>query len=207
MELWTGWKLILSHIHILGCSAYVLKQSSDKLDAKSKLCWFVGYPKGTRGYNFYNKPNMKLFVSTNAKFMEEEYIKNHIIRDMNECIENTEFPSIQDNVVPVDPQPIIPDTPNMPRRSGTIIRPPVKLKLMGESSLTIPESHEYDPTSYYEAFNDKDFGFWKEAMKLELESMYSNNVWTLVDLPQGVKPIGCKWVYKRKKGVDGKVET
>ena len=22
-----------------------------------------------------------------------------------------------------------------------------------------------------------------------------------------VKPIGCKWVYKRKKGVDGKVET
>ena len=49
--------------------------------------------------------------------------------------------------------------------------------------------------------------FWKEAMKLELKSMYSNNVWTLVDLPQGVKPIGCKWVYKRKKGVDEKVET
>ena len=43
-------------------------------------------------------------------------------------------------------------------------------------------------------------------MKSELESMYSNNVWTLVDLPQGVKPIGCKWVYKRKKGVDGNVK-
>ena len=28
-----------------------------------------------------------------------------------------------------------------------------------------------------------------------------------MDLPQGVKPIGYKWVYKRKKGVDGKVET
>ena len=28
-----------------------------------------------------------------------------------------------------------------------------------------------------------------------------------MDLPQGVKPIGCKWVYKRKKGVDRKVET
>ena len=37
--------------------------------------------------------------------------------------------------------------------------------------------------------------------------MYSNNVWTLVDLPQGVKPIGCKWVYKRKRGVDGKIKT
>ena len=28
-----------------------------------------------------------------------------------------------------------------------------------------------------------------------------------MDFPQGVKPIGHKWVYKRKKGVDGKVET
>ena len=148
-------------------------------------------------------------MSTNAKFMEEEYIMNHKIRDMNEWTEKTEFPSIQDNVVHVDPQQLIPDTdtPNTPRRSGRIIRPPVKLTLMGESSLTIPESHEDDPTSYYPIINDKDFGFWKEAMKSELESMYSSNVWTLVDLPQGVKPIGCKWVYKRKKGVEVKVET
>ena len=83
MEMWSGRKLILSHIPIWGYPAYVLKQSSDKLDAKSELCWFVGYPKGTRGYNFYNKSYMKVFVSTNAKFMEEEYIMNHIIRDMN----------------------------------------------------------------------------------------------------------------------------
>ena len=39
--------------------------------------------------------------------------------------------------------------------------------------------------------------------------MYSNQdqVWLLVDLTDGVKLIGCKWVYKRKRGVDGKVET
>ena len=73
--------------------------------------------------------------------------------------------------------------------------------------MTILESHEDDPISYYKAINDKDFGFRKEAMKSELESMYSNNVWILMDLPQGVKPNGCKWVYKRKRGVDRKVET
>ena len=135
MEMWIGWKLILSNIRIWGCPAYVLKKSSDKLDAKLELCWFVGYPKGTRGYNFYNKSDMKVFVSTNAKFMEEENIMNHIIRDMNKWTEKTEFPSIQDNVVPVGPQPLIPDIdmPNMPRRSGRVIRPPIKLTLMGES--------------------------------------------------------------------------
>ena len=40
-----------------------------------------------------------------------------------------------------------------------------------------------------------------------MESMYSNKVWELVEAPNGVKPIGCKWIYKRKKGVDGRVET
>ena len=44
-------------------------------------------------------------------------------------------------------------------------------------------------------------------MKLELESMYSNSVWQLVDLPEGVKPIGCKLIFKRKRGADEKVET
>ncbi|WJZ95622.1 hypothetical protein VitviT2T_014376 [Vitis vinifera] len=27
------------------------------------------------------------------------------------------------------------------------------------------------------------------------------------DLPEGIKPIGCKWIYKRKRGPNGKVET
>ena len=110
--------------------------------------------------------------------MEEEYIMNHIIKDMNEWTKKTEFPSIQNNVVPVDPQSLRLDTntPNMPRRSGRVIRPPVKVTLMGESSLTVIDSHEDDPIGYYEAINDKDSDFWKEAMKSKLESMYSNNV-------------------------------
>ena len=37
--------------------------------------------------------------------------------------------------------------------------------------------------------------------------MYSNQVWDLVKEPNGIKPVGCKWVYKRKRGIDGKVET
>ena len=44
-------------------------------------------------------------------------------------------------------------------------------------------------------------------MKTKMESMYSNQVCLLADPPDEVKPIGCKWVYKRKRGVDGKVET
>ena len=43
-------------------------------------------------------------------------------------------------------------------------------------------------------------------MNQEMESMYSNKVWELVEALNGVKPIGCKWIYKSKRGVDERVE-
>ena len=64
-----------------------------------------------------------------------------------------------------------------------------------------------DPLSYSSAMDDPDKDEWLKAMNLEMESMYSNSVWELVDQPDGVRPIGCKWIYKRKKGIDGKVQT
>ena len=42
-------------------------------------------------------------------------------------------------------------------------------------------------------------------MKSELDSMSENKVWTLADLPDGVKPIGCKWMFKLKTDKDGNV--
>ncbi|KAL4017163.1 hypothetical protein IC575_024839 [Cucumis melo] len=55
--------------------------------------------------------------------------------------------------------------------------------------------------------NDVDKDQWVKAMDLEMESMYFNSVWELVDLPEGVKPIGCKWIYKRKRDSAWKVQT
>ena len=37
--------------------------------------------------------------------------------------------------------------------------------------------------------------------------MKDNDVWTLVDPPEEIKPIGYKWIFKRKRGIDGKVEN
>lgn len=37
--------------------------------------------------------------------------------------------------------------------------------------------------------------------------MYTNQVWELVDAPLGVKPIGCKWVFKKKTDMDGNIVT
>ena len=44
-------------------------------------------------------------------------------------------------------------------------------------------------------------------MKSEIDFMYTNQVWTLVDATEGVKPIGCKCVFKKKIDMDGNVQT
>ena len=47
---------------------------------------------------------------------------------------------------------------------------------------------------------------WYDAMKEKMESMAKNQVWELVHLPEGAKPISSKWVYKTKRNASGKVE-
>ena len=76
----------------------------------------------------------------------------------------------------------------------------------------IDEEHDQiidndDPTSFDEAMRDIDSAKWLEAMKCEMDSMYQNQVWDLVDATEGVKPIGCKWIYKRKADADGNIQT
>jgi len=43
-------------------------------------------------------------------------------------------------------------------------------------------------------------------MKDEMKSMKDNEVWNLVKLLEGVKPIGCKWIFKTKKDSKGNIE-
>nr|GEZ21407.1 putative ribonuclease H-like domain-containing protein [Tanacetum cinerariifolium] len=44
---------------------------------------------------------------------------------------------------------------------------------------------------------------WVEAMQEELLQFKIQKVWTLVDCPKGVRPIGTKWVLKNKKDKRG----
>ncbi|KAA0053145.1 gag/pol protein [Cucumis melo var. makuwa] len=52
-----------------------------------------------------------------------------------------------------------------------------------ETQIVIPNDGIEDPLTYKQAMNDMDSDQWIKAMDLEMESMYSNSVWTLVDRP------------------------
>ncbi|GJS15701.1 zinc finger, CCHC-type containing protein [Tanacetum coccineum] len=46
----------------------------------------------------------------------------------------------------------------------------------------------------------------KEAIDDEIGYIMENNTWVLSDLPTGYKPLGCKWIFKRKMKVDGTID-
>nr|GFA98917.1 putative ribonuclease H-like domain-containing protein [Tanacetum cinerariifolium] len=62
------------------------------------------------------------------------------------------------------------------------------------------EVEEQKPKKVSDALQDPS---WVEAMQDELLQFKIQNVWTLVDCPKGVRPIGTKWVLKNKKDERG----
>ena len=53
----------------------------------------------------------------------------------------------------------------------------------------LDENNE-DPITYMDAIQRSDSDKWLEAMKSEMKSMKINDVWTLIDPFEGLKPIG-----------------
>ncbi|KAM2605233.1 hypothetical protein TB2_034053 [Malus domestica] len=176
-EIWHGRKPSLNHVKIWGCEAYVKKLEATKLEARSVRCYFVGYPRETMGYEFYHPDDQKVFVSRTANTRQV------------------------DNPIP---------EPLAPRRSEWVSKPPKRYGLdndFAELLLLGDNDTKEDLRDYTEAMFDIDLKRWQEAMKSEMDSMYQNQVWTLVDPPEGIVRVGNKWVFKRKIGIDGNVET
>ena len=62
------------------------------------------------------------------------------------------------------------------------------------------------PRTIEEAYSSPDADLWKEAVRSEMDSIMSNGTWEIVKRPYGCKPIGCKWVFKKKLRPNGTIE-
>ena len=208
--MWTGKSPSLSFLKIWGCEAYVKRQVSNKLEPRSDKCLFVGYPKETKGYYFYNPMENKVFVARNGVFLEREFISKGT---SGSKIQLEEVREPQDNIkLPMDThsQQTIVDTPPIAqnlRRSDRIRHEPERYGFLVTDNNDVLLVDQNEPTTYQEAMLDTDSEKWLEAMKSEIQSMYDNQVWTLIDPPEGTKTIWCKWVFKKKTDMDGKVHT
>ena len=93
------------------------------------------------------------------------------------------------------------------RKSNRISHPSVRLSFLNEVFTMISEECEKNLYSYEDIMLDIDKNKWIDVMRTEMDLTCFNDVWTLANPSIRIKTIGCKWIYKRKRGLDGKVET
>ncbi|KAK8652076.1 hypothetical protein V6N13_061100 [Hibiscus sabdariffa] len=207
-EMWTGRRPNMSFMKIWGCKAYVKHQMSTKLEPKSEKCTFVGYPKETKGYYFYNEN--KVFVARTGVFLEKEFLTNsgkgrnieleevqqqQVIEPEVEGISQ----AVEENPTDLETQPL--------RRSTRERHEPERYGFLVTTHGDVILVDQDEPKTYQEAVASPDSEKWLEAMRSEMDSMLENQVWTLVEPLEGIKPIGCKWVFKKKTDMDGNVQT
>ena len=115
---------------------------------------------------------------------------------------------VQENVINIEP--------NVDEATGDDVRlrksQRTRRPAVSDDYVVYLQEHEFnvglsiDPTTFQEATDGPQSSHWIEAMHDEMESMHQNDVWDLVELPSGCKPIGCKWGFKTKHDSKFQVE-
>ena len=202
-ELWTSRIPCFGHIKPWGCPAYVKKQNPSKLETRSVLCKFVGYPRNSKGYLFYHTDEQKIIVARDAFFLEEDFLSKG---NSGSEVDLEEIPGTQTATENLKEQEGSSDHIDLqpPRRSGRIPHPPERYGFLLDGGIEDCVLDNDEPTSYLQAIQSRDSVKWLDAMRSEMDSMHINKVWTLETVPAGVKPIGCKWIFKRKSSADRK---
>ena len=65
---------------------------------------------------------------------------------------------------------------------------------------------ESEPQTIKEVVNSIESLMWKEVIQSEIDSILQTHTWELVDLLSGCIPLSSKWVFKRKRKVDGSID-
>ncbi|KAJ9553540.1 hypothetical protein OSB04_017585 [Centaurea solstitialis] len=216
-ELWFKRTPDLNYFRIWGCRA-VVKLTEPKRSALGERgvdCIFIGYAEHSKAYRFYViDPNESVSVNTviesrDAIFDEERFSSIPRPKDLISNVDEGQNSKILEGIS--DPEPL------KVRKSkrGRIAKDfgsDFQLYLVEGSRDKVKLQYSYcysieeDPKSFKEAMKSRDAAFWKEAIDDELSSILENNTWVLSDLPPGSKPLGCKWIFKKKMKVDGTID-
>ncbi|RVW31691.1 Retrovirus-related Pol polyprotein from transposon TNT 1-94 [Vitis vinifera] len=190
-EVWSGKEVKFSHLKVFGCISYVHIDSDarSKLDAKSKICFFIGYGDEKFGYRSSVVSDVTEIDQKKSEFVNlDELTKSTVQKGGEEDKENVNSQvDLSTPVVEV-------------RRSSRNTRPPQRYSPV-LNYLLLTDGGE--PECYDETLQDENSSKWELAMKDEMDSLLGNQTWELTELPVGKKALHNKWVYRIKNEHDG----
>ncbi|GJZ11457.1 zinc finger, CCHC-type containing protein [Tanacetum coccineum] len=215
-ELWYKKRPNLSYLRVWGCRAVVRLTDPKRktLGEKGIDCIFVGYAEHSKAYRFYViEPNDSVSInsiieSRDAIFDENRFSSIPRPKDIIPNVQESQMDDHTDDVPNEIPEPRRGKRAKKAKSYGSDFQ----LYLVEGSRDQVGSQYSYcysieeDPRTYNEAMQSRDAAFWKEAIDDEIGSIMENNTWVLSDLPPGCKPLGCKWIFKRKMKVDGTID-
>jgi hypothetical protein len=211
-EMWNGRKPSLSYLRTWGCLAKVNVPipKKRKLGPKTVDCVFLGYAQRSIAYRFLvvKSEIPDVHVDTIMESRDATFFEN--IFPMKDMHSNSRFST------EITPQPAVPiesseqsdehehvlekDDSEAPRRSK---RQRIVKSFGDDFTVYLVDN---TPTSIAEAYASSDADDWKEAVQSEMDSILSNGTWELTERPYGCKPVGCKWIFKKKLKPDGTID-
>lgn len=133
--------------------------------------------------------------------------KSKIVLEELSGRDSSPMPIVQGEVSQETAQHVAITDTTIPHCSGKVRHEPERFIGVGTSSDFTKDLNELDPRNFKEDIQDKDSTSWHSTMKSEIGFMDYNQVYKYENLPDGVKAIWCKWIFKRKRGLDEKVQT
>ena len=160
-------------------------------------CIFIGYDLKSKAYKFYEPKKKKVIISQDVEFQEGgiwNWNTNMvIIQDKEQIKEQTK-------------EPTPPSSPTSSDKEGST---PLKTRSIQDlyevtTLLNLIYLFANEEIIFFEdAIKDEK---WRKAMNEEIKTIEKNETWELTSLPEGLEPIGVKWVFKVKKNAQGEVE-
>nr|GEZ21422.1 putative ribonuclease H-like domain-containing protein [Tanacetum cinerariifolium] len=184
----------------------------DKLDPCAENCVFVGY-------GYYYSPQhsgqgeeqcdpLSWLSYTSADTIGNE-IQNHSTTSAEALnISATPEHPVPDMIYEVSSsQPNNLDNPqpdNLDENNADDIQDSTS-EILQEHEEEVPRNlcSEEIPSSFEQALKSEK---WKKAMDDEMKALKKNKTWDQCALPQGKKPVGCRWIFIVKYKPDGAVE-
>jgi hypothetical protein len=221
-ELWNDRKPNLDYFKVWGCLAFyrVPDPKRTKLGPRAIKSVFVGYAENSKAYRLLDLSSNVIVESRDVEFIENKF--NYNSEYVSEPNQTQVSDSNTGSSLNSDKR-IATNLPIEQRKSQRVRKEKnfgpdfisfqaIVLLVEGDrdkvlNKIPIVLNTEEDPKCFNEAMSSRDAAFWKEAVNDEMDSILSNNTWVLVDLPPGSKPIGCKWVFRRKYTTDGSIQA
>jgi len=216
-QLWHGHKPLVGHLRVIWADAYahIPKTKRTKLARRADKLKLVGYHDEKKAYRLWDPVVERIVTSRDVTFDEsvvlnkspaifgiatnDEYIVDSIIGE--KIVDDDKFYLVkwlgysdEDNTW--EPLVHVADTEALfnweNRHKG--------------QALIADVTNTADPLTYEEAVSSTDTKHWLEAIASELKSIADNNTWSIVsEVPPGRNLVGCKWIFKRKRNLDGSI--